>query len=195
MNLIKRLRTRPTGDPHLHALVHEAADEIERQTNNADNLRQRVEDLTKECDALKTVMVAAAEEIQAHWSAHCDAEGYGPANLIRRLEEGIPSEYGYTAGAFERLTKERDALRELMNCYNLGGWTDAERLQKERDEARAERDALQMELRSFSALRRFAHDVLGVYASDTDSAQTKETVVTLRRWARAAIDAAMKEKP
>lgn len=112
MNLIKRLRTRPTGDPHLHALVHEAADEIERQTNNADNLRQRVEDLTKECDALKTVMVAAAEEIQAHWSAHCDAEGYGPANLIRRLEEGIPSEYGYTAGAFERLTKERDALRQ-----------------------------------------------------------------------------------
>lgn len=75
----------------------EAADEIER--------------LTKENADLKTVMVAAAEEIQAHWSAHCDAEGYGPANLMRRLEEGIPSEYGYTAGTFERLTKERDALR------------------------------------------------------------------------------------
>jgi hypothetical protein len=35
-----------------------------------------------------------------HWQAHCDADGYGPANLQRRLEEGIPSEYGYTAGAF-----------------------------------------------------------------------------------------------
>lgn len=51
---------------------------------------------------LKTVMVAAAEEISAHWDAHCDAEGYGPANLMRRLEDGIPSEYGYTAGAFAK---------------------------------------------------------------------------------------------
>lgn len=40
---------------------------------------------------LKTVMVAAAEEIQAYWDAHCDADGYGPVNLMRRLEEGIPS--------------------------------------------------------------------------------------------------------
>lgn len=29
-NLVKRLRTRPTGDPYLHMMVHEAADEIER---------------------------------------------------------------------------------------------------------------------------------------------------------------------
>ena len=59
---------------------------------------------------LKTVMIAAAEEIQAHWEAHCDAEGYGPANLMRRLEEGIPSQYGYTAGAFEQLRAARAAL-------------------------------------------------------------------------------------
>ena len=105
MNALRAALAQPEAD------CAEAADEIERQTNNADNLRQRVEDLTKECDALKTVMVAAAEEIQAHWSAHCDAEGYGPANLIRRLEEGIPSEYGYTAGAFERLTEQGRTLR------------------------------------------------------------------------------------
>ena len=59
---------------------------------------------------LRTVMVAAAEEISEHWEAHCDAEGYGPANLMRRLEDGIPSEYGYTAGAFAKLLAERDAL-------------------------------------------------------------------------------------
>lgn len=52
---------------------------------------------------LRTVMIAAAEEISSHWDAHCDAEGYGPANLMHRLEEGIPSEYGYTAGAFAAL--------------------------------------------------------------------------------------------
>jgi len=61
---------------------------------------------------LKTVMIAAAEEIQAHWDAHCDAEGYGPANLMRRLEEGIPSQYGYTAGAFEQLRADNAALRD-----------------------------------------------------------------------------------
>lgn len=77
---------------------------------------------------LKTVMIAAAEEIQAHWQAHCDAEGYGPANLMHRLEKGIPAQYGYTAGAFmmqqelvdgqlvriNSLTSENERLRELI---------------------------------------------------------------------------------
>ena len=69
------------------------------------------EALRAENEKLRTVMVAAAEEIAAHWQAHCDADGYGPANLMRRLEEGIPSEYGYTAGAFESLRAEVAALR------------------------------------------------------------------------------------
>jgi len=30
--LVERLRTRPTGDPYLHMMAHEAADEIERLT-------------------------------------------------------------------------------------------------------------------------------------------------------------------
>ena len=71
----------------------------------------RIKSQAAQIAALKTVMIAAAEEIAAHWEAHCDAEGYGPQNLLRRLEEGIPSEYGYTAGAFAALTAERDALR------------------------------------------------------------------------------------
>lgn len=76
---------------------------------------------------LKTVMIAAAEEIQAHWQAHCDAEGYGPANLMHRLEKGIPAQYGYTSGAFMRqkelvdgqlvridsLTKEVEGLKSF----------------------------------------------------------------------------------
>ena len=64
--------------------------------------------------SLRTVMIAAAEEIQAHWDAHCDAEGYGPANLMRRLEEGIPSQYGYTAGRFAELETGNKALREAL---------------------------------------------------------------------------------
>ena len=65
---------------------------------------------------LRTVMVAAAEEIHAHWHAHCDSEGYGPANLMHRLEQGIPSEYGYTAGRFAELVAERDALRAELDA-------------------------------------------------------------------------------
>ena len=69
---------------------------------------------------LRTVMLAAAEEIHAHWDAHCDAEGYGPANLMRRLEDGIPAEYGYTAGAFaaqrERITSLLAELERWKRC-------------------------------------------------------------------------------
>ena len=67
-----------------------------QQATDADALR-------RDNNNLRTVMIAAAEEIHAHWAAHCDAEGYGPVNLMHRLEEGIPSEYGYTAGAFAAL--------------------------------------------------------------------------------------------
>lgn len=60
----------------------------------------------EEVEKLKTVMIAAAEEIQSHWDAHCDEDGYGPSSLLRRLENGIPVEYGYTAGNFEQLRQQ-----------------------------------------------------------------------------------------
>ena len=41
-------------------------------------------------------------------------------------------------GEATRLRAELAAIRELMNCYNLGGWTDSLALIKERDEAIAE---------------------------------------------------------
>ena len=68
-----------------------------------------VDMLQSEIENLHSVMVAAAEEIHEHWQAHCDEEGYGPANLMHRLEKGIPAQYAYKAGDFERLAKERDA--------------------------------------------------------------------------------------
>lgn len=94
-DIVERLRTRNgrADGFGLGPVCDEAADTIER---------------------LRSVMVAAAEEIAAHWDAHCDAEGYGPANLQRRLEEGIPSQYGYTAGAFAELKAENDRLRAAL---------------------------------------------------------------------------------
>lgn len=68
-----------------------------------------VDKLQSEIENLHSVMIAAAEEIHEHWQAHCDEDGYGPANLMHRLEKGIPAEYAYKSGDFERLAKERDA--------------------------------------------------------------------------------------
>jgi hypothetical protein len=40
----------------------------------------------KEVAYQRTTMLAAKQEIDEHWQAHCDADGFGPANLMRRLE-------------------------------------------------------------------------------------------------------------
>jgi len=39
-DIVERLRTRPTGDPYLHMMVHEAADEIERLRAEVEGLRE-----------------------------------------------------------------------------------------------------------------------------------------------------------
>lgn len=84
--------------------------------------------LKRDNENFKTVMIAAAEEIKAHWQAHCDSEGYGPANLMHRLEKGIPAQYGYTAGAFEKLQSENDKLKEEIE--KLKGLTQKVYLEK-----------------------------------------------------------------
>lgn len=35
---------------------------------------------------LESMCKAAAAEISDHWKAHCDENGYGPCNLVSRLE-------------------------------------------------------------------------------------------------------------
>ena len=78
----------------------------------------------KEKIQLHTTMFAAAVEIQAHWGAHCAAEGDGPVNLMHRLERGIASRYDYDAETLQRVETERDQLRaevERLNP-NAEGW-------------------------------------------------------------------------
>lgn len=72
-----------------------------------------------------TVMMAAAVEITEHWDAHCDSEGYGPANLVRRLENCYPSQYGYDSQTVVRMEKrinefEADAARLQKVCMVIG---------------------------------------------------------------------------
>jgi hypothetical protein len=39
-------------------------------------------------ERLRSIMDAAADEIEEHWEAHCDEDGFGPVNLVRRLRTG-----------------------------------------------------------------------------------------------------------
>lgn len=48
-------------------------------------------------EVMRSTMHAAAEEIEQHWDAHCDDEGFGPVNLHRRLKEGTSSGGCYPA--------------------------------------------------------------------------------------------------
>jgi hypothetical protein len=111
-DLIKRLRWWSANEPE-RTECQEAAEALEAQA-------KRIAELEAEAVRLRTVMAAAAEEIDKHWAAHCDAEGYGPQNLMRRLEEGISVEYGYTAGLF---TRQKARIEELEKA-----------LQSEKDE-------------------------------------------------------------
>lgn len=105
-------------------------DEYQRAAEDAiDLLRQqaeRIAELEAERDNLHKTMFAAAVEIQAHWDAHCDAEGYGPSHLMHRLERGIASLYGYDAKTLQRVETERDQLRAEVERYhhlrNGQGW-------------------------------------------------------------------------
>lgn len=104
------LRLADVLDKSVLAVCAEAAAELRR--------------LHEENSKLRTVMIAAAEEIAEHWDAHCDSEGYGPANLMHRLERGIATEYGYTAGAFARLHAINAQLLEaLARAERDGYWS------------------------------------------------------------------------
>lgn len=82
-----------------------------------------IERLKAENTNLQTVMMAAAVEITEHWDAHCDAEGYGPCNLVRRLEKGYPAQYGYDAETLVRLEaaieRQSAALRVALECLGI----------------------------------------------------------------------------
>jgi hypothetical protein len=80
-----------------------------------EELQAENERLRNQIENLRSVMVRAAEEIAKHWQAHCDKDNLGPVNLLRRLEEGIPSEYAYKAGDFARLRNRERALLHDIN--------------------------------------------------------------------------------
>jgi hypothetical protein len=58
-------------------------------------LESEVTRLSQEILRLRTVQLRAYDEIKDFWDAHCDAEGFGPQNLLRHLHEGTGYYPGY----------------------------------------------------------------------------------------------------
>lgn len=50
--------------------------------------------MEKENAKLRSMCIAAAEEIETYWDAHCDDAGCGPINLVDRLK-GVTAPYLY----------------------------------------------------------------------------------------------------
>jgi len=89
---------------------------LSRHAKECDKLRLIQEQLQSENEQLKTVMMAAAVEIAEHWKDHCDKDGYGPVNLLRRLQKGLTDGgYAYTADDWIRLRAQNAKLVENNN--------------------------------------------------------------------------------
>jgi len=86
-----------------------------------DEWRMKAVDLHKanmamECTgiALKSMCAAAAAEIEEQWDAHCDGEGYGPANLMYRLRSQMPPDIYLT-----HVTHEERSKWMKWRCYEI----------------------------------------------------------------------------
>jgi hypothetical protein len=109
-------------------LPHEAADRIEHLEAELERERMRL---------VACGVVALANTPESATRAremHPDYRSASLDDVIRAVDEEM------------RLRAELAAVRELMNCYNLGGWTDAlapmqRALKAEAELARAEVDA------------------------------------------------------
>jgi len=77
-----------------------------------DTLRLRVSALEIAVVLWESTGATAADEIEAFWSAHCDADGYGPVNLVRRLR-GKPQNYGTPMEVAVAKAKDEERKRAL----------------------------------------------------------------------------------
>lgn len=104
-----------------------------------DRLRAKLAEAERKRDAYRNGMhieekskfeaLQELDEVRAKL-AECERD----AEIGRRWnrDSSLEAWFPYTAEELTRMraelssvTAERDAIRELMNCYNLGGWTDA----------------------------------------------------------------------
>jgi len=85
------------------------------------------------CDEAADALAAKDAEI-ATLRSELKALECGPLKVEL---DGLLQSYGQLSARNVQLQAENGQLRELMNCYNLGGWTDSFALIQERDAALA----------------------------------------------------------
>lgn len=78
------------------------------EPSKVDALHAEVTRLSQEILRLRTVQLRAYDEIKDFWDAHCDAEGLGPQNLLRHLQEGTGYYPGYIDLAIGRPEVEHE---------------------------------------------------------------------------------------
>lgn len=121
-----------------------------------------VKPLRDENERLRTTLVAGAELIKENWSKLCDEEGYGPQNLLLRMDgtlntSGYP---GYRAGEFERLQQEVETLKKQYNDLGVKFDKEMERLHERDEDMRSERDSLREQLDKAKSEAKKWHDEL-----------------------------------
>lgn len=112
-------------DKRIAVLTEEVQELDESETDLALRLRKCEE----ENERLKTTLVAGAELIKENWDKLCDEEGYGPQNLLLRMDgtlntSGYP---GYSSGEFEKLRKRCEDMEAENQQLKLKVVEDAVR--------------------------------------------------------------------
>jgi predicted NBD/HSP70 family sugar kinase len=115
------LDAHPSERPCVVCPCCEAAATLRGLLAEREDLTEEVERRRTQVAHLQSTAEAAAIEIEEHWDAHCDEEGAGPVNLVRRL-------------------------KEKAVCYP-GACETARVLQQGYDDVKAERDAARAKLR------------------------------------------------
>jgi hypothetical protein len=78
---------------------------------------ETIDSLREENERMKTTLVAGAELIKENWDKLCDEDGYGPQNLLLRMDGTLSTSgySGYSAGNFAkqgaRIAQLESALR------------------------------------------------------------------------------------
>jgi hypothetical protein len=142
-SLVERLRTRPTGDPYLHMMAHEAADELERlQAAEADfhmAYRMKCDEETK-AQAVEIERLTAALKTANGQAEHFEREWYLRGDELERLRmdlentraEAVLAVSAARAEGSERrihLAGELQALRNHVAHWRRSG-IDAEALDR-----------------------------------------------------------------
>jgi hypothetical protein len=97
-------------------MSHFVPSDVVALVSEVEDLRLRVRALEVANERWSETAWAAADEIEEHWSAHADADGYGPVNLIRALRSK-PQNYGYDTEVIVQKATDEERKKALARIH------------------------------------------------------------------------------